>query len=164
MTPTVIFQVSADALALHEHLILTPVGGVATYARLGDAINKPVNGSCGALRTARLIAQREDGAIFACIKGEGLKRLDDEGIVSLAGTQTLSVRRHARTVGRRLGAAVFENLREASRMRAIGIASVLAVVCDLAQEKSVLKVTQAATGRSAQLPIRDTLVALGLRI
>jgi hypothetical protein len=164
MTPTVVFQAGADAIALHEHLILTPVGAVATYARLGDAIGKPVNGSCGALRTARLIAQREDGAIFSCIKGEGLKRLDDEGIVALAGVETLSVRRRARTVGRRLGAAVFENLREASRMRAIAIASVLAVVSDLTREKSVLRVTAAASGRAAQLPIRETLQALGLQI
>ena len=60
--------------------------------------------------------------MFACVKKEGLKRLDAEGIVSLAGTETLSVRRRARTVGKRLGLAVFEDLREASRMRAIGLA------------------------------------------
>lgn len=164
MTSPVIFQASADALALHEHLILTPVGGIATYDRLGDAIGKPVSGASNVLRTARLIAQREDGIVFACVRKEGLKRLDAEGIVSLAGTETLSVRRRARTVGKRLGLAVFEELREASRMRAIGLASVLAVVADLTREKSVLRVTQAASGRAAQLPIRETLQALGLQI
>jgi hypothetical protein len=159
-----IFQLGADAQALHEHLVLTPVGGTVTYARLSDAVGKPVTGASGALRTARLIAQREDGVVFACIRGEGLKRLDDEGIVSLAGAQTLSVRRHARTVGRKLGLVAFENLREASRMRAIGIASVLAVVSDLTREKSILRVTQAASGRAAQLPIAETLTALGLHV
>ena len=132
-----IFQASADALVLHEHLILTPVGGIATYARLGDAIGKPVSGASGVLRTARLLAQREDGMVFACVRKEGLKRLDAEGIVSAAGVETLSVRRRARTVGRRLGLATFEELRESSRMRAIGLASVLAVVADLTSRAEI---------------------------
>ena len=94
------FQRGADASRLHEELVLTPVGETVTYARLTDALGKPVTGATGALSSARRIAQREDGVVFGVIRGEGLKRLDSEGIVDLSGVRTQSVRRHAHRVVR----------------------------------------------------------------
>ena len=120
-------------------------------------IGKPVAGATGALTSARRIAQREDRAVFACIKNTGLKRLDDEDIVSLAGTKTQGVRRQAKRVFRTLQQAVFANLRQGSQRRVIATASVLTVVADLAKEKSLRQVEAVASGRADQLPIRETL-------
>ena len=156
------FQRGADASRLHEELTLTPVGKVVTYERLTDALGKPVTGASGALTSARRIAQREDGMVFACIRGAGLKRLDSEAIVDMSGMRVQGVRRHARRVVKTLTLAIYEELRDASKQKAIAIASVLSVVADLAREKSIHTVEIAASGRAARLPIAETLRALGL--
>jgi hypothetical protein len=161
LTPA-LFERSAEAIKLHQELMETPVGATVTYARLADAIGKPVNGSTSALRTARMLAQREDRMVFSCLRAQGLRRLDDEGIVELASVETLGVRRHARRVGRKLAVADFLQLKQTSQMRAIAIASVLAVVADMSREASIRKVAHAASGRASELPIRDTLRAIGL--
>jgi hypothetical protein len=163
MKPTM-FERGADASRLREELAITPIGGVATYVRMSNAIGKPVSGATGALTSARRIAQREDGLVFGCIRNMGLKRLDGEGIVNLAGAQTQSVRRRARRVVNTLALAAIKDLREGSQRRAVAIASVLLVVADLAQEKSIRQVEHAASGRAASLPIAETLLALGLVI
>ena len=156
------FKLSADAASLHEELALTPVGGIATYARLSDVIGKPVSGATGALARARIVAQREDGMVFGCIRGEGLKRLDGEGIVDLSGAKTQGVRRHARRVGKTLSMAGFTELREGTQRKAIALASVLMVIADVAKEKSIQAVGHEAAGRVSRLPIKETLRALGL--
>lgn len=157
-----LFERSAEAVKLHQELMETATGQIVTYARLSDAIGKPVNGSTQALRTARMLAQREDRMVFACIRAQGLRRLNDEGIVELASVETIGVRRHARRVGRKLAVADFLQLKQTSQMRAIAIASVLAVVADMSREQSIKKVAFAASGRASELPIRDTLKAIGL--
>jgi hypothetical protein len=157
-----LFERSAEAIKLHQELMETPVGATVTYARLADAIGKPVTGSTSALRTARMLAQREDRMVFSCLRAQGLRRLDDEGIVELASVETLGVRRHARRVGRKLAVADFLQLKQTSQMRAIAIASVLAVIADMSREQSIKKVAFAASGRASELPIRDTLKAIGL--
>jgi hypothetical protein len=160
--PPISFQRSADAIKLHQELLVTPVGTVVTYVKLGDVIGKPVSGSTGALRTARRAAQNEDRMVFSCIRMVGLKRLDDEGIVTYADEKNVRVRRGAWRVRRLIPLADLTKLRESSRQRAIAIASVLAVVTDLTRERSLLTVGQSTAGNLAStLPIKETLRALG---
>ena len=158
----VLFQPSADAIRLHEELLLTPIGETITYARLSDALGKPVSSKTSALRTARGIALREDKAVFGSVRIIGLRRLDDGGVVDLCSVETRHVRNHAKRVGHKLGTADFTALKESARMRACALASVLAVVTDLARAASITRVAKAAGGSSTELPIRDTLRALGL--
>jgi hypothetical protein len=155
-----IFARSPDAERLHQELIVTPIGGVVTYLTLSDAIGKPVRGGTGALRTARLIAQRDDRMVFMPVSGVGLQRLTDEEIVKRASVETTHVRHHARRVLRKLGTADFVQLSEHSQMRAISIASVLKVALDLSSERSLHKVGLVASGRATELPLRETVKAI----
>ena len=139
------FQRGADASRLCEELAMTSVGSIVTYAHLSDTIGKPVTGATGALTSARRIVQRENGTVFACIRNEGLKRLDSEAIVDMSGMRVQGVRRHARRVVKTLTLAIYEELRDASKQKAIAIASVLSVVADLAREKSIHTVEIAAS-------------------
>jgi hypothetical protein len=91
--------------------------------------------------------------VFACIRNEGLKRLDGEGIVDLAGVKTKGVRRGARRVVGVLNLANVLELHETSQRKAVAIAS----VADLAKEKSIRAVAIASSGRASKLPIAETL-------
>jgi len=158
-----IFKRSADTIALHATLIVTPINGIVGYDKLSDAIGKPVTGSTGALRSARRIAQNEDRQVFGVIRSVGLKRLDDEGVIEFADEKTTRVRRGAWRARRVVAIADVSKLKATSRQRAIALASVLSVVVDLARERSLLTVGQATVGGSAgSLPIKATLRALGL--
>ena len=156
-----LFERSADAVKLHEALMLTAVGGTVTYFQLSDALGKPVSSCSGPLRTARRIAQNEDKTVFSCVRSVGLKRLDNEGVVDLASTQTGHVHRHAHRVGKRLGTVDLLQLKERFQQKAIAMASVLTVVADLTRASSVTRVSKAAMGRASELPIKETLRALG---
>jgi hypothetical protein len=157
-----IFKASADALKLHEELILTGIGNIITYQRLGDVIGRPVEGATSVLQSARKIAMRENRALFACIRGVGLKRLDDHEIVELAHVLVGHVRRHARRTSKKLATAQISALKESSRNTAIAVASLLAIIVDVGGERSVKAVTAASAvaGSTNQLPIRATLKAL----
>jgi hypothetical protein len=157
-----IFKASADALKLHEELVLTGIGNIVTYQRLGDVIGRPVEGATSVLQSARRLAMRENRMLFSCIRGVGLKRLDDHEIVELAHVLVGHVRRHARRTSKKLATAQISVLKESSRNTAIAVASVLAVVADTSNERSIKMVTAAAAaaGSTNQLPIRATLKAL----
>jgi hypothetical protein len=160
MKPT-IFQRGVDSIKLRDELMLTPVGSIITYARLSEVLGKPVSGTTSALSSARRIVEHEDKILFGCVRGQGLKRLDSEGVVDQASTKTQAVRRRARRVVKTLTLAVFEDLKEASQRKAVAVASVLFVIADLAKEKSINAVELKAYGRSDQLPVIETLKALG---
>ena len=61
MTSTVIFQASADALALHEHLDFDACRRYRDLRPPWRRHRQACLRSIHVLRTARLIAQREDG-------------------------------------------------------------------------------------------------------
>ena len=75
-------EVSADTLALYEALKDITIDGMITYANLSDLIGRDVQSEAiGSLTTARRMCQREDQIVFSPVRGVGLKRLDDSGIV-----------------------------------------------------------------------------------
>lgn len=57
------------------------IGGFIAYGEVSEKVGQPIEGHRWWLDSARRIAQREHGYVFGCVRGKGLKRLDDVGII-----------------------------------------------------------------------------------
>lgn len=162
MTNAPIFEMSADARFLYQELRAAKVGDVVSYEMLTNAIGKSVVGGMSALRTAIKSALRDDGTVFACIKKVGVKRLNDSDIVSLGESETAGTRRRVkRTVRKLTSIGDFSALTPATQLRHTALVSINAMIADTTREPSIKKVADASQGRASELPIRETLKAMG---
>lgn len=105
----VIPEASAETMILFSRLQKAEVGESIQYSELSELLGEPVSGSYGPLQTAKQMALRE-GMVFECIRGEGIKRLDDQGIVKCSSGATDKVRRLARRERRKLQCVDVVNL------------------------------------------------------
>lgn len=157
------FEMSPDTRLLRQRLRTVAVGGTITYAELGSVISKPVTGSFPALQSAIRSLLRHDAIVFAAIRGVGLKRLNDEDIVSVADRDVDGVRRKAkRGVLKLSSVADYSALPPAKQLAHTARMSVLTAVAHMATDGGMKKVEAAAAGRSGELPISDTLRAFGI--
>ena len=122
-------EVSADTLALYEALKDITIDGMITYANLSDLIGRDVQSEAiGSLTTARRMCQMEDQIVFSPVRGVGLKRLDDSGIVEYADNDIAKIHRAARRGVERLGCASYANLSEEQKPSFNAKAAVLGTI------------------------------------
>lgn len=152
------FEMSADARFLRQELSKLKPGDSTSYAELSAAIGKPVTGAMAALQTAKRSLLRE-GFVFSPIRGEGVHRLTDVEVV--ASDDISPLRRHARRLGKKLSTVSYEQLDPAHQLALTAKSSVVGMVAAVTTEKAIEKVAAAASGRAGELPISETLKALG---
>jgi hypothetical protein len=152
------FEMSADARFLRQKLHEMKPGETVSYADLTALIGKSVTGNFSALQTAKRSLLKE-GYVFSPVRGEGVKRLTDADVV--AQDDITPIRRHARRIGKKLSTVSYEQLNPAQQLQHTAKASIVGMVAAVATEKAVEKIEKAATGRSGELPIGETLKALG---
>lgn len=152
------FEMSADARFLKQRLHELTPGASITYAELTALIGKPVNGSTSALQTAKRSLLKE-GYVFSPIRGEGVQRLTDADVVATDDISPL--RRHARRVGKRLSTVSYDALSMPQQLAHTAKASIISMVSAVTTETAVSKIEKAAGGRAGELPIGETLKALG---
>lgn len=85
------FIMSEQTAALVK--VLRGVNKDISYATLSRAVGFNITGGTPWLTSARRNLENTEGIVFAVIRGEGLRRLDDSGKVA-------STTKHARTIGR----------------------------------------------------------------
>ncbi|MFN3891955.1 MAG: hypothetical protein ACK4MV_16290 [Beijerinckiaceae bacterium] len=154
------FEMSADARLLRQRLALVKIGEVISYDDLGKEISKHVSGAFPALHTARRSLLNNDGYVFAVIRGEGLKRLSDEEIVSASDQDVNRIRRTAKRGARKLASvADYSSLSNAAQLRHTTRLSVMTAVAHMASSKGIEKLEEPAKGRAKELPISETLAA-----
>jgi hypothetical protein len=156
------FELSADSRFLLQELRKIRVGETVVYDALSTAIGRPVRGNFSSLQTAVRRLLRDDGIVFANVRGVGFKRLDDASIVRLGESETDATRRRARRTVRKLTSIRdYAALTPAMQLRHTALVSVNAMVADVTRDQSVKKVEHASGGRSGELPIAQTIKALG---
>lgn len=156
------FELSADIRFLLQELRKVGIGDTASYETLSSAIGKTVSGTFSALHTAIRRLLRDDGIVFANIRGVGFKRLDDEEIVRLGESETDATRRRARRTVRKLTAVRdYSSMPAPAQLRHTALVSVNAMIADVTRDQSIKKVEKASGGRSGELPIAQTIKALG---
>lgn len=133
-------EVSADALALADMLVATPVGETATLAAMSQHIGRDVSRCRHVLYTAIRIAQREHGAVFTSVRGSGYRRLSAERVAETVGTHArATIRRRARRARAALMAATSQanDLPDKVQARATQEISALGLLEYLAQDSTV---------------------------
>lgn len=98
-------QLSIDTKTIQDRLMKVEVGDVVTYQELTDLIGRDVQVSARGNLTSAMRRLVADGIVFACVRGEGVKRLSDSEIVGV-GPDTIAKMRRASNRARQKLAAV----------------------------------------------------------
>jgi hypothetical protein len=154
------FRMSADARLLYQDLRTVPVGETISHKQLEQIVSRPLEKIRGALSTAFRRALRDDGIVFASIRGVGYVRCDDVAIVDQASADTSRIRRSAKRALERLAkVADYAALPPAKQLEHTTRMSVVAAITTMTRESSITKVRKAAQGRSSELPLSETMRA-----
>jgi len=157
------FELSADTRFLRQKLAEVKAGDTISYAALSEAVGKPVDGAFSALQSARRKMEKE-GFVFSPIRGVGLIRLDDAGVIDAADSDIAAMRRKARRSGVKLSTVSYDALPDGKKLAFTAKASIVGAIAAIATNKAVAKLEKAAGGRSGELPITETLKALGYSV
>lgn len=154
-------QISLDSQALYERLKKTKVGDFIKYEELTAIISRDVtNGGRGCLATARNIAMREHRMVFACVSGEGIKRLADSEIVGIGLQATKHIRRVASKGMRKLSCVQdFDKLSQQEKLSHNTQMSVLGALHQACKESSVKRVESQVEKAQMKLSLAGTLDA-----
>jgi hypothetical protein len=154
------FEMSSDARLLYARLKHAKVDELVSYGDLTAEVSRPLHEIRGAIATATRRLLKDDGRVFACSRGEGLRRCTDSAIVDGATSDTDAVRRKARRgVEKLTKVSDFSALTPARQLEHTTRMSVLGAIATMTRETSVEKVRSAAQGRSSELPLAETVRA-----
>jgi len=96
-------EAAIDTRLLYEALKKLNVGDFISYHQLSEIIGRDIQSSArGCLVSARRIVQREDRMVFGVIRNEGLKRLNDAGIVTTGNLSINKIHRESRKAIKRI--------------------------------------------------------------
>lgn len=99
-------EASPDTRAVAELLATVPVGEIVSFAALSAAIGRDITRCRHVLYAGKRAAERDAGAVFATVRGQGMRRLSAERAAETVGTAARShIRKTARKATRTLIAA-----------------------------------------------------------
>lgn len=158
MSTTSIPELSVDAQVLARQLEAAKPGEVVSYTTLSAAIKRNVQHEASSvLATARRVVEREQKAVFGAVRNQGLKRLDNVGILSVGEQGIEKIRRASRRTARHIACADYDALANSDKVRFNTTASLLGAM-ELATKPSRVKALSAAVETAAaKLPTADVL-------
>lgn len=150
------FELSADTRLVAQRLRAVGIGETITYAALAAEIGRPVERST--LQSARRVLLRDHMIVFGAVHRVGLKRLDDDGIVSTSAETAASIRRKAeRGVATLACVRDFTGLSTGQQLRHTAAAATLCAIAQMASEKQLAKVETRISPTTNEVPFRQTL-------
>jgi len=115
-------QIIVDLIAGME------VGHTISYEELAKAINEK-EVKAGTLHSARNIAERDNKAFTACVRGVGIKRINDEQVVEHEHTdRRRRISRQARVSAKRIGRVDYDALTDHGKVKHQTAATTAAMV------------------------------------
>jgi hypothetical protein len=151
------FQMSADARLLISHLRNATVGQDFSYEELSSVVSRPVGGGFGPLQTALRRLLRDHDMVFGVIRGKGLRRLDDKGIVDEGSSFASHIRRKARRSFERMSKADFAALPREYQARFSAHTSIMATIAHMTGTGQIAKLENAMPSGKRELPVAETL-------
>jgi hypothetical protein len=140
-----VFKPSQETERVINALKAVDIGGLATWSSLkalaGTASDQKFK---GCIITARKHLLNEDKAVFAAIRGIGLKRLDNIEVVQQEGTTAIKVRRAVSKSLRRLSTVDPENLDSGSKTQYRATSAALGAIGLCVKPSTLGKVRQLA--------------------
>ncbi len=111
MTTRAIPELSIDTQTLERLLWEVPVGDTVPYSTLSEAIGRNVQQRARhILVSAVRRVLREKRMVFAAVANVGLKRLDDEGVLSVGGEAVHAINRKCSRVVKKLSCVEYDKL------------------------------------------------------
>jgi len=150
-------ETSVDAKLLYSQLSDTAVGDFISYAELSKIIGRSIQQNRGPLTTAIKGVQRDLGYVFGTIRGEGIKRLDDQGIVAQAGYVLPKARRAALRAKKQLECVTLGNLKEKDKTIFLTTVSAVAVLHFMTKNKQIKRLEHKVEAAEKQISIGHTL-------
>lgn len=148
-------QISADVRALADALVATPVGDVIGFESLSEAIGTDIRARRYLLHQAMRVANKEVGALFSSVRGEGYKRLPSEDAALVGGHARHRIRKIGKLASVKMERAleVANDISDSARKDALSEISVLGLVRHIASDKS----RQSVNPESRPQPIAITM-------
>lgn len=153
------YQKSAEAQAIELFLETAEIGQVITYSDISDAAGVDVTSSAhrGKLRTARESLQNGQQMLFGCVKGIGLKRLDDAQIVGAGASMIRTMSRQATRAARALACADFASLSDADKIKHNVSMSIAGAVRISTSEASRVSLERKVLSNGGKIDIHSTM-------
>lgn len=152
--------VKPETMALYNRLLNQPVGTILTYEDLSGVIHKDVqDGARHYLISAIRRLRSQQGQVWSNLRGKGIQRLDDTGIVSVSKA---TVKKGYRAFGKAksiLGCADYAKLTDQNKLEYAAV-QVAASIAQTAAGKTGQDRIKAEIGKSSAKQIPDTKAAL----
>jgi len=155
-----IAELGADARVLIGRLRELSSNEMLTYEDLSQLIGRDVRTvGRGALTTAMNRLMRDERMVFAAVHGEGIKRLDDSGIVRVGVGGIERVHRAARRSLLKMGCADFSKLANAEKITHNATAAALGVLANITTQHKLKKLESKVSEKQEPLALAKTLDA-----
>lgn len=151
-------EISVDSQVILARLKTMRKGDVVTYDELTKLIQSDIRKkSYYCLNTARRRLLMDDGMVFESVRGVGIKRMDDEQIISIGEQSERKLHKLSRNAMRKLGCANTDNLTNEQRIDLYAHCSAIGAIA-LITKPSKLKLLKAAVKSSeSRLPVNKSL-------
>lgn len=157
--PATILDVSPDVLAIEDRMKAAKIGEVITYAEIAKLVGRDVQFEDRYLiQSARRRCLRNHRMVFAPVRGVGLKRLDDEGIINQSESGFRRLRRIARNeCAKQLCVTDFEKLSREARVKQSAALAVFGTIAMFGKRKSIEKIEARVSAEPRRLSYKETL-------
>lgn len=160
-----IAELSPEARSIADLLNSTEVAGLVTFQAMSTAIGRNILTRRYIVYTAMKLAERETGAVFMAVRGQGYKRLAASEVVEIVGS---SARAHIRRTARRSAKTLNEGTRRCNNLapemqrKVAAEMSVLGLIEHISRDKVVVPKEDAPTKpQPVAVTAREFLKALG---
>jgi len=155
-------ELSIDTQTVERLLAEAAVGEVVAYSTLSASVGRDVqNGARHILKSAQTRLLRDREMVFAPVWGQGMKRLDDAGIVGTGVSTLRRVHNLARRGGRTLAAVHdFEALPNDQKVKFNLMAAQLGMLTYVTSGRIAKKLEAAAGKSAAPMPTAKFLEAM----
>jgi hypothetical protein len=153
-------EMGGDAKLLIAFLEKKTVGEEISYADLSKVISADIRKRRGSLYTAFKVLRRDKRIVFGTVRKEGIKRLNDEGMLKSAYGNVRTIQRATRRGIKTLACLNYDNLPNNSKVEHNASLSMLGVIQQATTSSSMKRLENAVEKAHAQLPTADTLKLL----
>ena len=151
-------ELSVDTQVLAKLLRSAGPDELVTYAAMSIAIKRDVRVVARHLmESARRIVQREDGKVFECVFGEGLKLMTDSAKAGLGSHAAGRMRNISKRTLSKMATTSFEALSNEDKVAHNTGISLLSALAQATRPKSIQRLSVAVGEAQDKLPLASTL-------
>lgn len=140
--PRELFRLSVDTQIIFDRLCKAEIGEIVTYSELNKLIGRNTqagNDAYSCLASARRKALHENKIVFDVIMNNGLKRLDDSGIIGRGGQRIQDHIRKSIRGGARILSCIqdYDGMVNADKVRHNSMLSIYGAMTMMLKDKSI---------------------------